>query len=138
MKLAESLSPITKKLEKLNESTQKVGDVLKEPNSEKNNIQANLKSLPNSTNFSISMRQIFGSLMNSPDSFKITQNESGRANILGVTVQISGPDTIKLNEKTKKLVIEGHGLIFFIFFNLLARVGFYYRWLSITGWPSLF
>ena len=36
---------------------------------------------------------------------------------------------------TVKPVIEGHGLLFF---NLLARVAFYYRWPSITGWPSIF
>ena len=33
-------------------------------------------------------------------------------------------------EKTVKPVIEGHGLLFF---NLLARVAFYYRWPSIAG-----
>ena len=33
-KLAESLSPITKKLEEVNKSTKKVGDILKEPKSE--------------------------------------------------------------------------------------------------------
>ena len=38
-------------------------------------------------------------------------------------------------QNTVKPVIEGHGLLFF---NLLARVAFYYRWLSITGWPSIF
>ena len=34
-KLAESLSPITKKLEEINESTQKLGEVIKESNSQK-------------------------------------------------------------------------------------------------------
>ena len=38
-------------------------------------------------------------------------------------------------QSTVKLVIEGHGLLFF---NLLARVAFYYRWPSITGWRSIF
>ena len=47
MKLAESLSPITKRLEEVNESTQRVGDIIKESNSEINNIQTKLKSLPN-------------------------------------------------------------------------------------------
>ena len=32
VKLAESLSPITKKIEKVNQSTQKLGDVIKENN----------------------------------------------------------------------------------------------------------
>ena len=56
VKLAESLSPITKKLSEVNESTQKVGDIMKESNSEKNYIQTILKSLPNNTHFSISMQ----------------------------------------------------------------------------------
>ena len=34
IKLAESLSPITKKLDEVKESTQKLGDVIKESNSE--------------------------------------------------------------------------------------------------------
>ena len=99
VKLAESLGPITKKLEEINESTQKVGDIIKESNSENNNIQTNLKSLPNSSNFSISMRQMLGSLMNSHNSLKIIQDEFRQAKILGVAIQISGADTIKINEK---------------------------------------
>ena len=47
------------------------------------------------------MRQMLGSLMNSRNSLKITQDESGRANILGVPIQISGADTIKLNENSE-------------------------------------
>ena len=37
--LAESLSPITKKLDEVNKSTKKVGDILKESNSENENNQ---------------------------------------------------------------------------------------------------
>ena len=37
IKLAESLSPITKKLEEVNQSTQKLGKVIKESNSENEN-----------------------------------------------------------------------------------------------------
>ena len=36
------------------------------------------------------MRQMIRSLMNSKNSLKITQDESGKAKILGVPIQISG------------------------------------------------
>ena len=94
IKLAESLSPITKKLDNINENTKKVGDIIiKESNS-----KVDIKALPNSSKFSNSMRQMIGSLMNSRNSLKITQDELGRANILGVPIQISEGDTIKINE----------------------------------------
>ena len=89
MKLAESLSPITKKLDEINQSTQKVGDIIKETNS-----KIDLKSLLNSSKISSSMRQMLGSLMNSRNSLKNTQDESGEANVLCVPIQIS--DTIKI------------------------------------------
>ena len=44
------------------------------------------------------MLEMIGSLMIIRNSLKITQDESGRANILGVPIQISGADTIKINE----------------------------------------
>ena len=82
MKLAESFSPITNKLDEVKEYTQKVGDIIRESNSENNqeilpsennnNIQTILKSLPNSSNFSISMQQMLGSIKNSRNSLKIT------------------------------------------------------------------
>ena len=94
IKLAESLSLITKKLDNINENTKKVGDtIIKESNS-----NVDIKALPNSSKFSNSMRQMIGSLMNSRNSLKITQDESGRANILGVPIQMSEGDIIKINE----------------------------------------
>ena len=96
--LAESLSPITNKLE---ESTKKVGDIIKETNS-----KVDIKALPNSPKFSNSMRQMLGSLRTSRNSLKITQDESGRANILGVPIQISEGDIIKINENIHELTPE--------------------------------
>ena len=101
VKLAESLSPITKKLDTINESTKKISAVIKESNSEKL-----IKALPNNSQFSVSMRQMIGSLMNSKNSLKITQDELGRANILGVPIQISGADTIKIDENIYELTPE--------------------------------
>ena len=101
VKLAESLSPITKKLDAINVSTEKVGNIIKEANS-----KIDLKSLSNSSKFSNSMRQMLGSLMNSRNSLKITQDESGMANILGVPIQISENDSIKINKNVYELTPE--------------------------------
>ena len=101
VKLAESLSPITKKLDTINESTEKVGDIIKETNS-----KIDLKSLSNSSKFSNSVRQMIGSLMNSRNSLKITQDESGKANILGIPIQISESDTMKIAENVYQLTPE--------------------------------
>ena len=101
IKLAENLAPITKKLDTINDSTKQISDTIKESNS-----RIDLKSLPNSSKFSNSMRQMIGSLMNSRNSLKITQGESGIANILGVPIQISEGDTIKINENVYELTPE--------------------------------
>ena len=101
VKLAESLSPITKKLDTIIESIKKISEVIKESNSEKL-----IKALPNNSQFSVSMRQMLGSVMNSKNSLKITQDESSRANFLGVPVQISGADTIKIDENIYELTPE--------------------------------
>ena len=101
IKLAESLSPITKKLDNINENAKKVVDIIKQSNS-----KFDIKALPNSSKFSDSMRQMIGSLLNSKNSLKITQDESGRANILGVPIQISEGDIIKINENVYELTPE--------------------------------
>ena len=101
IKLAESLSPITKKLDTINDSTKQITDAIKESNS-----NDKIKALPNSSKYSNSMRQMLGALMNSRNSLKITQDESGRANILGVPIQISEGDTIKINENVYELSPE--------------------------------
>ena len=115
VKLAESLSPVTKKVEEVSESAKKIGEVIKKSISENNqeivpsgidDIQTNLKSLPNSSNFSISIRQMLGSLMNGRSSLKITQDEIGQANISGIPIQISGGDRTKINDDIYDLTPE--------------------------------
>ena len=101
VKLAENLSPITKKLDTINESTKEKGEIIKETNS-----KVDIKALPKNSKFSNSMRQMISSLMNSRNSLKITQDESGKANILGVPIQISEGDTIKTNENVYELTPE--------------------------------
>ena len=90
VKLAESLSPITKKIDEVNESTQKIGEVIKESD----DVKSKKKSLPNISNSSISMREMLGSLMQSHNSLKLIQDEFGKANFLGVPIAISGDDRI--------------------------------------------
>ena len=82
--------------------TEKVGNILEKSNSEDNNINA----LPNSPNFSKSLRVKLGSLMNSRNCLKITKDEFGQANNLGDPIQKSGSDTITLNEKIYDLTLE--------------------------------
>ena len=106
VKLAESLSPITKELKK---STKKICEVIKESNSENENnqeivpveiesedenIQTNLRALPNSSMFSDQMKKTLGRLMSSANSLKIDTTPSGAATILGVPLNVLGGDRI--------------------------------------------
>ena len=93
----------------------KVVDGTKESNAENNHeivpseidkIQTNLKSLPNSSNFSISKHQMLGSLMNSRTSLKVIQDEFGQANILGFPIQLWGGARIKINDIVYDLTPE--------------------------------
>ena len=124
IKLAESLSPITKKLD---ETTKKLGDVIKESNSEneKNqeivpveiesedeNIQTRLRALPNSSMFSDQMTKTLGRLMSSANSLKITATPSG-ASILGVSIYTLGGDTIRIKGNDYDLTPETYKALSF-------------------------
>ena len=117
IKLAESLSPITKKLD---ETTKKLGEVIKGSNSENSknqeivpveiesedeNIQTNLRALPNSSIFSDQMTKTLGRLMSSANSLKITSSPSG-ATILGVPIYTLGGDTIQIKDNVYDLTPE--------------------------------
>ena len=117
VKLAESLSPITKKLD---ETTKKLGDVIKKSNSENENnqeivpveiesqdenIQTNLRALPNSSMFSDQMTKTLGRLMSSANSLKIKPTPSG-ATILGVPIITLGGDRIQIKDNIYDLTPE--------------------------------
>ena len=119
-KLAEAFSPVTKKIEEVNISTKKVGDILKESNSENENIQeivpieiesedeniqTNLRALPNSSMFSDQMTKTLGRLMSSASSLKINSTPSG-ATILGVPVYTLGGDRIQIKDNIYDLTPE--------------------------------
>ena len=116
VKLAESLSPITEKLE---ESTKEISEVIKEPNSGNENNQEivpvennsedsedenignkiGIQALPNSFKFSDLMKNTTGKIMSSKNSFKIDQDERTRgASINGIPVLIFGGDSMKIKD----------------------------------------
>ena len=117
VKLAESLSPITKELKK---STKEIGEVIKKSNSENENnqeivpveiesedenIQTNLRALPNSSMFSDQMTKTLGRLMSSANSLKIISTSSG-ASILGVPIHTLGGDRIQIKDNIYDLTPE--------------------------------
>ena len=120
VKLAESLSPITKKLDTINESAEKISKVMKESNSENENIQeivpveieskdeniqSNITTLPNSSIFSDLMTETLGSLMSSSNSLKLNSSPSG-ATILGVPIYTLGGDKLTIRDNDYELTPE--------------------------------
>ena len=117
IKLAESLSPITKKLD---ETTKKLGDVIKKTNSENENnqeivpveiesedenIQTNLRALPNSSIFSDQMTKTLGRLMSSLNFLQIIASPSGPT-ILGVPIYTLGGDRMQIKDNIYDLTPE--------------------------------
>ena len=109
MKIVESLSPITKKLDEVNKSTKKVSEVIRESNSENaiiqeiveiesedENIQTNLRTFPNSSIFSEIMSETLGRVMSSLNSLK-KPSPSG-ATILGVPIHTLGGDKLRIRD----------------------------------------
>ena len=120
IKLAESFSPITNKLDTINKSTKEIGEVIKtsksenennqeivpvEIESEDENIQTNLRALPNSSMFIDQMKKTLGRLMFSANSLKINITPSG-ATILGVPIYPLGGDTIQIKHNVYDLTPE--------------------------------
>ena len=85
-----------------------MGDIIKDSNS-----KIDLYSIPNSSKFSKSMRQMIGSLMNSRNSLNINQDEYGRETILGKPIQLSEGDTIKIKENIYELSQEIYKALIF-------------------------
>ena len=120
IKLAESLSPITKKLDEVNKSTKNISEVIRESNSENDNnqeivpfenelededIQTNLRALPNSSMFNDQMTKTLGRLMSSANSLKITASHSGPT-INGVSIYTLGGDRIQIKDNIYDLTPE--------------------------------
>ena len=101
VKLAENLSPITKKLDTINVSTKQITNAIKETIS-----IVDLKTMINNSKFSNSMRQMINSLSNSKNSLKITEDKFGNAYILGIPIKIFENDSIKIKENVYELTPE--------------------------------
>ena len=130
IKLAESLSPITKKLEEVNKSAENLGNVLKESISENGNIQEivpveiesdflegdktnhNMKALPNSSIFSVLMTKTLGRLMSSANSLIIKTSPSA-SSIFGVPIYILGGDKLRIRDNDYELNPEFYKALFF-------------------------
>ena len=80
----ESLSPITQKLVNIDESTQKVGDIIKESNSTKE--------------LSTLLKDTFKSLKEAPSSLKLNNDEEGNLSILDTPIKSLGGDKILVND----------------------------------------
>ena len=123
--LAESLSPTTKKLDDVNRSSKKLGDVIKESisenennqgivpvevesdNSEGENTKPNIRALPNSSNFSDLMTKTLGRLMSSANSLRIKSSLFG-ASILGIPINTLDDDIIQINDNIYDVTPEIH------------------------------
>ena len=111
MKLKEKISPITKKLEDVNETTKNLGVVLIDSNSvndknqdilrvendsEDDKIQSNKKALPNSNKVSTNIMETLGALMHAKNSITITQDDSFETSIIGTFNNPLADDTIQI------------------------------------------
>ena len=98
-----------------------MGDIIKESNSEKeniqevvpveidsedDNIQSNIRALPNSNKFFTNMMETLGAPMNSKKSLKLSQDDSGRTSILRIPIATLGGDRIRINEKIFDILPE--------------------------------
>ena len=84
----ESFSPINKKLDTINESTQKVGDLIKEANSE-NNKETTITPC-------ILLKSTFKSLTETPSSLKLNHDINNNYSILGTNITPLGGGKVKV------------------------------------------
>ena len=114
IKLAESLSPVTKKLDEvnksthqsltpinekldtINESTQKVGNIIKESNSENQIISSKL------------LKNTFDSLENTSTSLKLNKDKNDNLSILKSVIKHLGGDKILVNSNIYEFSPELH------------------------------
>ena len=124
--LAESLSPITMKLDEGNQSTKNFAGVRKESNSVNEKFQEivpveldsdnsegdNVRALPNSSVFSDLIKKTFGSLMSSSNSLKIKSSPSG-ATVLGVPIYTLCGDKLRKRDNVYELTPEVYKALFY-------------------------
>ena len=123
VKIAENLSPTTKKLQEVNEGTKKLGNEFKKAKSENemnqeiipvvidsedenDNTQSDIDALPKSNILSIPMMEMWGALMNRRNSLKLKQDDSSRPSILRIPFQTWSDDTMQINVNNFDLTPE--------------------------------
>ena len=105
-KLAESLSPITKKLDDVEESTQKLGNVLKENNTPRLAIENTHKALPIESErihfgviYDTSIENTLDGMKNHTSFINIEERNNGDNTWTGFPVEIIGGNKFKIDEK---------------------------------------
>ena len=95
--IKESITPINEKLGTINESTQKVGDIIKESNAE--------------VTPSILLKNTFKSLKETPSSLKLNHDINGNFSILGTNITPLGGDKIQVHDNIYELNPELHSAL---------------------------
>ena len=125
IKLAEKFSPKTKQLENMDESSKKLGEKFNKEDFENENqkkivpveietddrnkhIENFIRALPKSSKNTQMKREKLRSLMRSKNSLRIEQDDSGRATILGIPIQVVGINSLKLRDFIHNLTHEVH------------------------------
>ena len=131
VKLSETLSLITKKLEEVNKSTKKISEVIKESNSEnaKNqeiapveiesedkSIQTKLRALPNSSIFSESISKTLERWLSSLNSLKSKPSPS-ETTILGVPIYTLGGNKLRIRHNVYELTPEVYKALSYTGYN---------------------
>ena len=94
----ESLTPISEKLDTINENTQKVGDIIKESNDENN------KEID--TRPSTLLKDTFESLSGTSTSLKLNKDKNDNLSILGKPIKSLGGDKIQVSIISMNLLLK--------------------------------
>ena len=96
----ESLSAFTKKLDNINENTKQLGEIVKESSSENDKEMAITPS--------ILLQDTINSLSEAHNSLKLNQDKDGNMSILGVSVKSLGGDKIQVYDNIYEFTPEIH------------------------------
>ena len=106
VKLAESLSPVTKKLDEVKKSTQKTGEIVKESNIPRLAIENTNNALPIENEqihpgviYDTSLENMLNIMKNNIGFFNIDEKDNGDNFSNGFPVEKKGGNKIKVNEK---------------------------------------
>ena len=109
IKLAESLSPFTKKLDEVKEYTQKLGDVIKESPQSSENIKPFLQKSQSQTPKLVAASDDFVknfSKMNDKNFFKVIRNAEGKFSWGGKKVNPLGGNRVEIDAEEYNLTPE--------------------------------